>query len=414
MTEPASLLRILELTRKLAGPLELNELLGEIIDAGREVLEADRGSVFLYDKERRELFITVAHGVKELRFSVDKGIAGQSARTREIINVPDCYDDPRFNRDADLRTGYRTNCLIAVPLIGLEDKLVGVMQLLNPKKGHFDNEDENLCEVLASQAAVVIQRARLLEERLVKLRLERDLDLARQIQIGVLPESLPPCDGYDLAAFSRPADEAGGDIYDVVDLSDRREGLLLLLADATGHGIGPALSVTQVRAMVRVALRLDAGLDDLLVHINRQLMQDLAANRFVTAFFGVLDPTANLVSYHAPGQGPLLIYRSSDGSCEWRDATTFPLGIVDDPPLDPPETVALHVGDLLVLLTDGFYEYQNPQNEQMGKDRVAEAIRLAANQSASQILDKLMAETVAFAQDAPQLDDLTAVIIKRV
>lgn len=416
----SSVLRVLEVARKLAIPCELNELLELVINVGREVLTADRGSVFLYDNRCRELYTTVATGAKEIRIGIDYGIAGECARTRKIINVPDCYADPRFNRDVDKKTGYHTRCSLTVPLIGLEDELVGVTQLLNPTKPTFDADDERVAEALASQAAVAIQRARLIEERMVKLRMERDLALARQIQLDVLPKDLPECEGYDLATFSQPADETGGDIYDLVKLAyDRTAGieqpspLVILLADATGHGIGPALSVTQARAMLRIGLRFSDNLDELVANINRQLEEDLAANRFITAFLGILDPSQHQLVYHAAGQGPLLHYRAADARCDVFNASTVPLGIFAEPPLETPEPIELARGDFFVLLTDGFYEYQNDHEQSFGDERVTQVIKTHAHQSANEVLQHLLTALRSFARGAPQADDLTAIILKR-
>ena len=414
------LLRLLDVSRQLSAPNDLNVLLTLIIEAGREVLGADRGSVFLYDAPAGELFAQVATGEREIRFSVDTGIAGECARGCNTINVHDCYADSRFNQAIDRATGYHTRCLIAVPLIDLDDQLVGVMQLLNPSKNHFDEVDERVAEALASQAAVAIQRARLIEDRIERLKLEADLDLARQIQMGVLPTRLPACEGYDLAHFSRPADQTGGDIYDVVELDqgdDRTKPgtspLLMFLADATGHGIGPALSVTQARAMLRIALRYSTSLDDLLNHINAQLTADLASNRFITAFLGILDPLEHTVIYHAPGQGPLLHFQAADQKCNWHVATTVPLGIMEDPPIDSVEPIDLAPGDILALITDGFYEYQNQNDEQFGQQRVGSVITQCHREPTETIMQRLVDEVLRFAGRAAQQDDLTALIVKR-
>ncbi len=437
--DPGALMRMLEVAQQLSRPFELRALLEQIIDAGRDVLQADRGSVFLYDAELKELYTVVAHGVKGIRFSIEKGIAGECARTGQIINVPDCYADPRFNQDVDRETGYRTNCLITVPLIDLDDQMVGVMQLLNAERGRFDAEDEKLAVLLASQAASAIQRVMLLGDRDERLKLERELDLARRIQMGVLPRELPRCPGYELAIYSEPAEQTGGDILDIVEMpetasiagssagfannsivgnepGDNGQGsapLFLLLADATGHGVGPAISVTQVRAMLRVGLRLSAGLDDLFTHINSQLTDDLASDRFVTAFMGILNPKRHAIYYHAAGQAPLLHFHAADQSCEVLQASTIPLGIMDDPPLDPVEPIQIEPGDVFALLTDGFYEYQNPAGEEMGDQHVAEVIRQHHDKSAQAILDAILAALDDYAQGMPQLDDTTAIILKR-
>ena len=419
-SDAGALWRVLDVARRIAVPCQLEELLKLIIDVARQVLTADRGTVFLYDADKCELYSTVATGEKQIRLSVEVGIAGQCARTRKIINVPDCYADPRFNRDTDRQTGYRTRCSLTVPLVGLDDEMVGVTQLLNPNKSAFDAHDERMAAALASQAAVAIQRARLMEERMIKLKLERDLALARKIQMDVLPKELPQCPGYDLAAFSRPADQTGGDIYDLVALppptaaQGQSRSLLILLADATGHGIGPALSVMQVRAMLRIALRFSQRIDDLITHINRQLSEDLAATRFVTVFLGILDRVKHRLEYHAPGQGPLLHFRARQRCCQWHNASAIPLGILAESTFAPPPPIDLARGDLLVLLTDGFYECQNAKGDQLGHKRVGRVVADHATQSAQQILDAVVAAAMDFAQGTAQSDDLTAVVLKRI
>jgi phosphoserine phosphatase len=238
--------------------------------------------------------------------------------------------------------------------------------------------------------------------------------------MDVLPKLIPPCTGYDLAAYSLPAEQTGGDIYDLVAVAlddnvraDNGPSLVLLLADATGHGVGPALSVTQVRAMLRIGVRLRADLDNVLAQINRQLCQDLGAERFVTAFLGLLDPSAHVVNYQSAGQGPLLHFRARDRKFFWLDSSMLPLGIDENPGDDSMQRITLEPGDLVVLLTDGFYEFQNAGRDQFGKERVAEVILNHHHKSAREMLAELLNATRAFASGAPQLDDMTALIIKR-
>lgn len=417
--DAVSLMPVLEVSRRLGGQFELHELLAAIVDAGRNVLHADRGTVFLYDPEPRELYAEVSTGVRELRFSMDQGIAGECARERKIICVPDCYADPRHNRMVDLETGYRTNNMLSVPLVGLENKLIGVLQLLNSTKGQFDETDKQVAMVLASQAAAAIQHTRLIEERMVKLHIERDLDLARDIQAKLLPIDPQPPEGYSLAAFNRPADKTGGDIYDVIHLpktpghSGEAERMLLVLADVTGHGIGPALIATQVRTMVRLGLRFCNDLDKLFLDINNQLKDDLDSNLFVTVFLGVLDAGEHTVSYHSAGQAPLLHYHADTGRCELRGSSTVPMGIIASPPIERPKPMRMAPGDVIALLTDGFYEHPNLVEEQFGEDRVGQVIHKHAGDSAQAIFEALLADFTAHIKNVLQNDDLTALILKR-
>jgi phosphoserine phosphatase RsbU/P len=406
-----AMLRILEVTRQLAKPIDLTTMLARIIDEARAVLGADRGTVFLYDARTRELYSTVATGVDTLRFPASRGIAGECAESRRVINVPDCYADPRFNRETDQKTGYHTRCLLAAPLIGYEDSLVGVMQVLNKRGGVFSEEDEKIATALAAQCAVAIQRMQMLADLVENEKLKRELAVARDIQTRVLPKAVPRLVGYDLAGWSRPADETGGDIFDIIAMDGNR--LMLLLGDATGHGIGPALSVTQVRAMLRMAVRLGADLDSAFRHINDQLVEDLPDNRFVTAFLGLLDTKHNRVIYHSGGQGPLLHFHAGSGECEWLGASTVPMGSYPGLPLPKARTHDLNPGDILALITDGIFEYENQTAEAFGQKRVGDLIRQHQREPMSRLVQLIVQDVERFGGLAPQADDMTMLLVRR-
>jgi len=200
-------------------------------------------------------------------------------------------------------------------------------------------------------------------------------------------------------------------VFDLVKMDDGR--VALLLGDATGHGIGPALSVTQVRAMFRLSLRLNADLDNIVAHVNGQLTDDLPPGRFVTAFMGILDPVAHRLDYHAAGQAPLLWMQGADRSVKRFDATTLPLGIVDPLPLDERCSLQLEPGDIFALITDGVFEYQDASNAQFGTSRVESVLSGHANKPMAAMLDQLDQEVASFADGAPQQDDITLLLIKR-
>jgi len=386
--------RVVAVMERLASSRDLGEVLQLIIDSMRDCLGADRASVFQYDHASHELFATRAHGVdRSLRFSADLGIAGEAVRTRSIVNVPDCYADPRFNKEIDRQTGYRTRCMLTVPLASFDGGLEGVAQVLNKRGGDggegnggavFDAFDETIARALASQAAVAIRRARLLEAEKRKNKIEADLKVAREMQLATLPATLPAVRGYDIAASNRQAEETGGDTFDILGLRGGR-GALLLMADATGHGIGPALSATQVQAMLRIAVRLGASLEDAVSHLNALMCEALPIGRFVTAFIGMLgedgsegdgEDGTNRIRYVSAGQAPILVVRA-DGSYELRDATTLPLGVDPWTGPVPVETLRLDPGDAFVLLSDGYYEYTSEKGTQFGVERAVEAVRAA-------------------------------------
>ncbi len=403
--------RLLDVARALAQPTDVHALLERIVDAARELLHAERGSVFLHDAATEELFTTVATGTGEIRLPRGRGIAGECASRREVINVPDCYADSRFDPSFDRQSGFRTRCLLAVPLVGHDEALVGVMQVLNKEGGTFDEEDERVATALAAQCAVALQRQRLLREMVAKEKMERELEVARQIQVRFLPRTMPALAGYDLAGWSRPADQTGGDVFDVVAAGTSRA--VLLLGDATGHGIGPALSVTQVRSMLRMALRLGAGLDEVFTHLNDQLADDLADNRFVTAFLGALDATAHSLAYHSAGQGPILHVSGADGSCRILQPTAVPLGLLGGIRAPAPGRIDLAPGDTVALVSDGVFEREDGSGRDFGVDRVVERIRAHEGRPVSEMVDAIVRACDAFAGTAGQADDMTVLVLRR-
>ena len=271
-----------------------------------------------------------------------------------------------------------------------------------------------LAGALNDMALGLKERERLREE---KVKRDHDLDVARKIQMGVLPAQLPDVAGYQIASYADPAEQTGGDIFDVVELPDdptpAGPAVAFLLADATGHGIGPAISVTQVRAMLRMGVRLRQPLARVLDEMNRQLCADLGVGRFVTAVIGRLDPHAHRLDYFSPGQAPLLHYHAADQRCQWLDATATPLGVMEDPPDDGMQTMRLAPGDVVALLTDGFYEYARADGAMFDKAQVAAVLRANHCRPAQEILGALLVAVAQFAGDAPQLDDMTAIILKR-
>jgi len=400
---------LLEMARALASTSDLDSLLRMVIEYSMSLLGAERATLFLYDEQTEELYTKIAEGTSEFRMPVKAGIAGAAALSREIVNVPDAYADERFNRSVDGRTGWRTRNILACPLIDYEDRLVGVLQVLNKRAGAFDARDIGLAEALSAQAGVALQRAHLLEEYLEKQKLEHALELAREVQQRLFPQEAPSLAGFDIACWNRPCDATGGDCCDFLRLDDDR--LVLTLGDVSGHGVGPALVSCATRAMLRTMASVNDDVEDVVRRVNTLLAGDLANNKFVTVFVGLLDGAKGELSYCSAGQGPLLWLHNRTDEVEVLGADGIPMGIMAgfDYPLAP--TVKMEPGDLFVLLTDGFYEWAQQSGELFGVERAIEVIKHNKERSADEILVEIRDVVEAFA-DTPQGDDLTAIIVK--
>jgi phosphoserine phosphatase RsbU/P len=401
---------ILAVARNLAAPFDLMTMLAEVVNAAKQVLNADRGTVWLYDSQTDELVLQIATGVEPLRVRADSGIVGSCAKNREIINVPDCYADARFNPDLDRRTDYRTRCMLTLPLVDHKDALVGVLQVLNKADGVFDADDEALASALAAQCAVALQRARMTGALIEGEKMRQQLEMARVVQMSTLPSKMPVVPGYDVFGMFQPADLTGGDTFDLAALE---QGLLVVLGDATGHGIAPALYVTQMHAMLRMAFRMGADLETAFSQVNNQLAATLPDDRFITAFIGLLDPVAHRLRFHSGGQAPLLFFKAGTASCVRHNPTSFPLAAMPLTKLRDAVTLEFAPGDILVLLSDGIYEYCNAAGEEFGEARVTEIILQHRGKSAAELSAILLEAVRAFADGSLQEDDITVVLVKR-
>ncbi len=402
---------LLEVSKQLGASTELVPLLEAVERATLEVLGCERATVFLYDPGSDELYSKVATGATDIRFSARMGIAGEAAQTRSVINVPDAYADARFNPEVDKKTGFRTRNLLTFCMAGHDDRVVGVLQALNKRDGAFSTADEEVALTLSSLAGVAVQRQILLDEYAEKQRLQRDLAVARDIQQSLLPAAAPAIDGYDIAGWNKPADETGGDCYDFVPLADDSWGLML--ADATGHGIGPALVVSECRALLRAAIATPEDLAPGMQRANALLSEDMTVGRFVTTFFGVLDPRTHQVVYVSAGHGPLLHYRASTRERVSAVASTLPMGIVPDLDTTLPVPFELAPGDVLLLITDGFFEWANLQGELYGTDRVFDLVESNPRLSSADLISALHDAVLQFGQGVAQADDLTAIAVRR-
>ncbi|MEE8154146.1 MAG: SpoIIE family protein phosphatase [Phycisphaerales bacterium] len=264
------------------------------------------------------------------------------------------------------------------------------------------------------------------------MKLERDIQLARQIQQRTFPDRLPVLGGYEIDAWSEPADETGGDTYDVIGytydvieyeharpgrrgarLTHRADRAMFLLADATGHGIGPALSVTQIRAMLRMAVRMGEDLLTIVRHLNDQLCADLSDARFITAWLGELNGRDHTLTSFSAGQAPLLRYDAARDEVEVLNADMPPFGVLDDLEIQLPDPIVMNPGDIFAVISDGVFEAVNDDNEQFGLARVVEVLSLHHRRSPAQILSSVRETLTQFTGGAPAADDRTAIILKR-
>jgi serine phosphatase RsbU (regulator of sigma subunit) len=238
-----------------------------------------------------------------------------------------------------------------------------------------------------------------------------ELQIARSIQQSLLPKVRPQIAGFQVTGWSRSADDTGGDFYDWKKLADGR--WVVVLADVTGHGIGPAILASVCRAYSRASFNVRDRLETMLKNINQAFAEDLTPERFATFVAAVCEEGSDQVELLSAGHGPIFVYSSDNQSFQLLDAQALPLGILPDLWDAVPVKLSLKPGDIVLLITDGFLEWENSAGEQFGTERLAAAVRQFGHREPEVIIAELYDSVLNFARGTPQQDDLTAVLIKR-
>jgi sigma-B regulation protein RsbU (phosphoserine phosphatase) len=402
---------VLDLSRMLAVTTDLDALLDSMAEACCRLLACDRASIWFHDPAAGELWTKVAVGSAVIRIPSFAGIAGTAFTNNVVLNVPDPKHDPRFDPTSDRRSGYTTTSLVTAPMLDSGGKPIGVIQAVNKLDGPFSPSDIGLLQLMADQAGVAVQRYRLQSVAVKAAESAKEMTLARKVQEGLLPASIPGIQGLDIAGWARPASVTGGDCYDLWRMDDGRVGLLV--ADASGHGIAAALVVSQVRSLVRMLC--DVGDCDphcILSRVNHRLSQDLEGNRFVTAFLGFID-AAGRVDWQSAGHGPIFFQQNAASPVDCMDATTTPLNAVNDLPGEAPPPLAIGAGGTLAVLSDGIFEAFNPAFEQFDSGRVVQWLDDTKGDPASGRLDQLRSDVDDWQAGPVPMDDQTAVIVSR-
>jgi phosphoserine phosphatase RsbU/P len=273
----------------------------------------------------------------------------------------------------------------------------------------FTPTDARLLSLFAAQAAAAIETARLHREAIEKERIERELELAAAIQREILPRSLPEIAGVELAAGNLPTRHVGGDYYDFFPLSRGRLGFLV--ADVSGKGVPAALLVSTVHAAVHLQIDEAKTVADLVARIDRHLQRYAATRKFLTLFFGLLEPDSGLLHYVSAGHNPALLARGS-GEIVQLGSTGVPVGMLPNSTWRE-ETVVLDRGDLFCVYTDGVTEAGNETEEEFGLERLSAILDEGRRRPVQELCDGVFARVAEFARGMPQYDDQTLLLLRR-
>ena len=395
----------------IASASSLEAIVDLVVQKCVKHLAVDQGAVLMFGtKDEAAALHTMVRKVQtDLRrdpYRLSEQVVGWMLKDQEPLVINDVATDERF-REPTQQAGGVVTSLMCVPL-RLKGRMIGVLSVFNKKGSGFTESDQRLGTIIAAQSAQVIEHARLVEEEKALQVMQRELEMAHEIQRNLLPKTVPDLPGYDLAAKTVPARNVGGDYYDFLPSGD--DHLALVLGDVSGKSMPAALLMANVQATIRGQTLLNPAAGDCMTRSNRLLYDSTDSDKFATFFYAVLDPARHELRYSNAGHNPPMLL-SKGGEPRLLETGGPVLGVV--PSFSFPEaTVTIDPGDLLLIYSDGFTEAMNRRFEEFGEDRLLEATRAAWDLPAAGMVDSIFDAVNKHAGDAPQTDDMTLMVLR--
>lgn len=405
-----------EITQKIFEKKPLEKLLDEIITTSKTLLDAEASSLLLYNRNEKSLIFHTVTGekkklLKSRTLKLGEGISGWVAKHKKSLVIADCYRDPRFNREFDLKTGFKTRNMICVPMVRKKE-LIGVIQTMN-KRGRksFSSNDLKLFEALAAQCALAIENARLFELEIKSEQLRYELETARNIQMKLIPQTLPKFTDLEIDVRLIPAREIGGDYFNIIRISENKT--LFLVADVSGKSVPAALIVSTVYSFLQTYLILDTlnfELTQFVESLNKFLIQSTGSDKFVTAWFGLYDHSSKELKSINAGHNAVYLLKENLNNLTEISAGGLMLGSIELPYNF--ETIRLETNDLLVFYTDGIPEAMNLHGAEFGEMRFKNILLNFKDESIDNISSAVLNEIKKYRGKAEQSDDITLGIIR--
>ncbi len=388
----------------------LQQTLDRVTFSVTEALNVKACSLRLLDDQRDEMVIKSVYNLSEAYLHKGPIMLRQSGVDREalegnVVYIPDIATDPRIiYRDDGRREGIVS--VLCTALI-YKDRPIGVLRVYSAERKEFSDFEVKLLQSISGQAAAAIENARLQQETVEKERLQRQVQIAAEVQRRMIPAGAPVVPGFDIAALYAPCFELGGDFYDFIEFGTSTLGIAV--ADVVGKGLPASLLMASVRAAIRAYANDIYDLDEIIARVNRAMVADTRSNEFITLWYGTLNYARRQLTYCAAGHDPALLVR--DGTIQELSAGGMVLG-VDSSERYIKEVLQLQPGDLIFIYTDGLSDAVSFSGEKFGKARVRDTLLRYRECTAEQICQNMIWETRRFVGLNRRTDDTTLVAVR--
>lgn len=405
---------LLDITKKISRSYNTEEVLKQVMDTLGSLIRFDAAGIYLIEskivKGQIELQFKskvirgyrISFDLIEPRLKVGEGFIGVVAETGESLISDDVTKDERY-----FPARLRTKSEMVTPIIS-NDKVIGVFDLESDKLNAYDQDDLSILQMLASQVAIIIEKAELYEQLFEKRRLQAQLEIAREVQLELLPDNDPQLEGFDISAYVFPTEEVSGDYYDWVKMFD--DQVAIIVADAVGKGIPAALLMAFLRASLRAGVQIGYAPQIAFAKVGNLLWDSTETHQFITAVYGVLDATNKTFVYSNAGHNPPLLLKPN-GDYRFVEYGDLPLGMFQNTHYHQ-HFIRMEKGQILVLYTDGITEAHREDGEEYGQERFAKRITDGFELSAKELIQSVREGIKEFTEREFLDDDGTLFIVK--
>ncbi len=404
---------LLDITKKISRSLNLDEVLNLVMDTLGTLLPYDAAGIYLIEtneddgnqyifKSRVIRGYEISFELIEPRLKLGEGFIGRVAQTGQAIISPDVSQDERY-----FKARVRTRSEMVAPIIS-NDKVIGAFDLESDELNAYNEDDLSVLQLLTSQVAIIIEKVQLHEQAVEKKRIEAQLEIARQVQLELLPDHDPQFENFDISAYVFPTEEVSGDYYDWVKIFDDQIGIVV--ADAVGKGIPAALLMSFLRASLRAGVQVGYAPHIAMSKVNNLLWDSVEDHQFITAIYGILDGTNRTFVFSNAGHNPPMLIKP-DGEYKYVEYGDTPLGMFHEARYHQ-HFIRFEQGQVMVIYTDGITEAANEAGEEYGNDRFAASVLECIDRPAKQMIDHIRKDVADFTERKFLDDDGTLFIVK--
>lgn len=403
---------LLDITKSISRSLDLDEVLNLVMDTLGSLLPYDAAGIYLIEpsddgnpyifKSRAIRGYEISFELVEPRLKLGEGILGTVAQTGQPIISPNVSEDARYFEARRL-----TRSEMAAPIVS-NDVVIGVFDLESDSLNAYDDDDLAVLQLLTSQVAIIIEKVRLHEQLIEQKRIQAQLEIARQVQLELLPERDPELQHFDISAYVFPTEEVSGDYYDWVRIFEDQIGIVV--ADAVGKGIPAALLMSFLRASLRAGMQIGYAPHVALSNVSELLWDSIEDHQFITAIYGILDETNRTFVFSNAGHNPPLLIKPN-GEYRFVEYGDTPLGMFKDVHYHQ-HFIRFEPGQVMVIYTDGITEATNEHGQEYGNERFAQSVLAGIDLSAKKLIDFVRKGVADFTERKFLDDDGTLFVVK--